>query len=70
MTVFVLLQEELEQIELETLELVTDAAGKQPAPQNGRTLADVWHPYNPYRTRLDMNPDFLSSEKEGGRIHK
>lgn len=61
-------QEELEQLEAETLGLVTDAAGKQPPPKNGRTLADVWHPYNPYRARLDINPDFLSTEQESGRI--
>ncbi|KAK9861664.1 hypothetical protein WJX84_001635 [Apatococcus fuscideae] len=61
-------EEELEQLEAETLGLVTDAAGKQPPPKNGRTLADVWHPYNPYRARLDINPDFLSTEQESGRI--
>ncbi len=68
--IFMYSQEELEQLEAEALGLVTDAAGKQPASGDKRTLADVWHPYNPYRARLDINPDFLTSDREGARTRQ
>ena len=64
------MQEELEQLEADMLGLVTDVANKQPAPDKPRSMADVWHPYNPYRTRLDINPDFLAPQREGARIQQ